>query len=126
MKRLRTVQTEIKAVENLLRLASADVQSSSESGSSLQMVMNTLPQANLFHLACHGEQVSSPLDSYFALRDARLTISELMKLRLSNAKLAFLSACKTAKGDVNQPDQAVHLAASMLFAGFRSVVATMW
>jgi hypothetical protein len=39
--------------------------------------------------------------------------------------LAFLSACQTAKGDEDMPDQAVHLAASMLFCGFKSVIATM-
>jgi hypothetical protein len=26
----------------------------------------------------------------------------------------------------SQPDQAIHLAAAMLFAGFKSVIATMW
>lgn len=49
-----------------------------------------------------------------------------MELKLTNAVLAYLGACETAKGDKYQPDQAVHLAASMLFCGFRSVVATMW
>jgi CHAT domain-containing protein len=49
-----------------------------------------------------------------------------MELDLSKAFLAFLSACETARGDEGQPDQTVHLAATMLFAGFRSVVATMW
>ena len=62
----------------------------------------------------------------FALGGEQLTISSLMELRLPNAVLAYLSACETAKGDKNQPDQAVHLAASMLFCGFRSVIATMW
>jgi CHAT domain-containing protein len=37
-----------------------------------------------------------------------------------------MSACETAKGDQKQPDQVVHLAAAMLFAGFQSVVGTMW
>ncbi|KAF8604318.1 hypothetical protein BDV93DRAFT_555591 [Ceratobasidium sp. AG-I] len=32
----------------------------------------------------------------------------------------------TAKGDSNLPDEAVHLAAGMLMAGFPSVIATMW
>jgi CHAT domain-containing protein len=49
-----------------------------------------------------------------------------MRLRLPHAVLAFLSACQTAQGSEKQPDQAVHLAASMLFCGFRSVVGTMW
>lgn len=40
-----------------------------------------------------------------------------MNLNLPTAMLAFLSACKTAKGSEEQPDQAVHLAASMLFCG---------
>jgi CHAT domain-containing protein len=40
--------------------------------------------------------------------------------------LAFLSACETAKGDEGTPDEAMHLAAAVLFAGFRGVVATMW
>jgi hypothetical protein len=49
-----------------------------------------------------------------------------MELKLDNAFLAFLSAGETAKGDRMQPDQAMHLAAAMLFSGFKSVVATMW
>ncbi|KAJ7603472.1 hypothetical protein DFH06DRAFT_1022192 [Mycena polygramma] len=42
--------------------------------------------------------------------------------------LAFLSACETAKGDETVPDEAMHrdLAATLLFAGFHGVVATMW
>jgi CHAT domain-containing protein len=49
-----------------------------------------------------------------------------MKLDLKDAVFAFLSACETAKGDTEQPDQAIHLAAAMLFVGFKSIVATMW
>jgi CHAT domain-containing protein len=90
-------------------------------------VLNQLPQATILHLACHGYQnLENPLDSGFVMRDRMLTLSELMDLRLPHAFLAFLSACETARGDSNQPDQAVHLAAAMLFAGFRSVIGTMW
>jgi CHAT domain-containing protein len=49
-----------------------------------------------------------------------------MELDLKHAHLAFLSACETAKGDRAQPDQAIHLAATMLFVGFRSIIGTMW
>jgi CHAT domain-containing protein len=70
--------------------------------------------------------MSNPLESHFVLRDGPLSIEALMKVELPNAVFAFLSACETAKGDRDQPDQAVHLAASMLFCGFRSVIATMW
>ncbi|KAJ7431489.1 hypothetical protein FB451DRAFT_421107 [Mycena latifolia] len=40
--------------------------------------------------------------------------------------LAFLGACETAKGDRIVPDESMHLTATLLFAGFRGVVATMW
>jgi CHAT domain-containing protein len=83
--------------------------------------------ANVVHLACHGVQDSQNMtQSGFCLGDGRLTISVLMKLRIDNAFLAFLSACETAKGDKDQPDQAMHLAAAMLFVGFKAVIATMW
>jgi CHAT domain-containing protein len=79
------------------------------------------------HLACHGIQNrDNALSSGFCLSDGYLTVSSLMELDLKDAFLAFLSACETAKGDKTQPDQTVHLAATMLFVGFRSVVATMW
>jgi CHAT domain-containing protein len=82
--------------------------------------------AHVLHLACHGVQHADPLSSCFILGDGKLTVGDLMKLDLPHAALAFLSACQTAKGDRAQPDQAVHLAASMLFCGFRSVIGTMW
>lgn len=100
---------------------------STKEGVRTQAVLDALPQAAVFHLACHGEQdLGDPLRSSFCLRDGRLTVGALMKLDLKNALFAYLSACETAKGDAEQPDQAVHLAATMLFVGFRSVVATMW
>lgn len=91
-------------------------------------VVSHLEHASIVHLACHGIQDSKDaLDSGFILAGGeRLTVSKLMQLNLSKANLAFLSACETAKGDAEQPDETVHLAASMLFAGFRSVIGTLW
>lgn len=90
-------------------------------------VVNSLPNATLLHLACHGYySPTNPLDSGFVMGDKMLTVAELMALNLPNAFLAFLSACETARTTDSQPDQAVHLAATMLFTGFKSVVGTMW
>jgi CHAT domain-containing protein len=83
--------------------------------------------ANIVHLACHGVQdAADATQSGFCLGDGRLTIPKLMELKFDHAFLAFLSACETAKGDKAQPDQAMHLAAAMLFSGFKCVVATIW
>jgi CHAT domain-containing protein len=79
------------------------------------------------HLACHGRQdPSQPFDSAFAMRDRPLTLVDIVRADLSQPDFAFLSACHTAVGDKNTPDEVIHLAAGMQFAGFRSVIGTMW
>jgi CHAT domain-containing protein len=82
--------------------------------------------AHVLHLACHGIQESNPLKSARLLQDGKFTIEDILRLNLLDAVLAYLSACQTAKGDRNAPNQAVHLAASMLFCGFKSVIGTIW
>jgi CHAT domain-containing protein len=90
-------------------------------------VLRLLPDATIMHLASHGVQdARDPLKSGFIMQDRLLTVQDLMNLPLHSAFLAFLSACDTAKGDAGQPDQAVHLSATMLYAGFTSVIGTMW
>ena len=49
-----------------------------------------------------------------------------MRTALPHARFAFLSACQTAMGDANLPDEDVHLAAAMLAVGYGSVVGTSW
>jgi CHAT domain-containing protein len=89
--------------------------------------MANLPQASILHLACHGHQdMNEPLASGFVMQNKMLRVCDLLSLKLPHAFLAFLSACETAKGDEKQRDQAIHLAATMLAVGFKSVVATMW
>jgi CHAT domain-containing protein len=93
----------------------------------MSRVDQSLRSSNLAHIACHSMQdAKAALSSGFYLSDGILTITRLMDLDLKNTFFAFLSACETAKGDKEQPEQTVHLTAAMLFVGFRSVVATMW
>ena len=47
-------------------------------------------------------------------------------MRMPSKDLVFLSACQTATGNEDLSDEAVHLAAGMLLAGYRGVIATMW
>ncbi|KAG8735340.1 hypothetical protein FRC10_010691 [Ceratobasidium sp. 414] len=79
------------------------------------------------HLACHASQNSDdPTASAFQLHRSQLDLATLVHERLEHADLAFLSACQTATGHEGLPDEAIHLAAGMLMAGYRRVVATMW
>lgn len=79
------------------------------------------------HLACHAMQdTMSPLQSSFYLHGGTLTLAAITGKRLKHAELAFLSACQTAVGEKSLSEEAVHLAAGMLMAGYRTVIATMW
>ncbi|MDO0910683.1 CHAT domain-containing protein [Streptomyces sp. DT2A-34] len=79
------------------------------------------------HFACHAEQDDmDPAASALALHDGRLTAAELLELELPQAELAYLSACETAFGAVNLPDEAMHLASALQAAGYRHAIATMW
>jgi CHAT domain-containing protein len=124
---LPSVDAECDVVAQAARNASASFVKRLSGANSVSGVIGDASSANIVHMACHGVQsASDALSSGFCLRDGNLTVSQLMGMELSQAFLAFLSACETAKGDAKQPDQTVHLAAAMLFAGFRSVIATMW
>jgi CHAT domain-containing protein len=95
--------------------------------STAEEVIELLPHATILHLACHGIQdASNPLDSGFIMHDKMMQVGNLIRLNLPQAHLAFLSACETAQGDMKRPDEALHLAATMLYVGFKSVIGTMW
>ncbi|KAJ3510136.1 hypothetical protein NLJ89_g4847 [Agrocybe chaxingu] len=90
-------------------------------------VQERMPMYRWVHLACHATQYPlRPLKSAFHLLDGELDISEIIKLKIPDADFAFLSACQTSTGDQELSNEAVHLAAGMLAAGYRSVVSTMW
>ena len=65
-------------------------------------------------------------DSFLALAQEPLTLRQIAHTPLPNAQFAYLSACQTAAGSPELPDEALHLAAGMLFSGYQGVIATMW
>jgi CHAT domain-containing protein len=128
---LPSVLDEVNVVRGCLESAQAKVVSTATEHTSRAQMHSMLTNSTnsttqILHLASHGVQDEDPLQSGFELQDGRFSIEDLMRLDLPHAVLAFLSACQTAKGDRHAPDQAVHLAASMLFCGFRSVIGTLW
>jgi CHAT domain-containing protein len=127
---LSNVKDEIGCIQAAAKSASISVDDSSNcigNDAIVTRVTEVFQGTNIVHIACHGTQNAvDALSSGFCLSDGNLSVSRLMDLDLKDAFFAFLSACETAKGDEKQPDQTVHLAAAMLFVGFRSVVATMW
>ena len=94
--------------------------------SSIRRVTEELGKNEWVHLACHGLPNRQPFESAFALYDGHLTIHRLIGCELKNPEFVYLSACHTTVGDEESPDEVIHLASAMQFAGFRSVIGTMW
>lgn len=83
------------------------------------------------HLASHGLfDPDRPLNSRMLLapgdgEDGDLTVGELYEMRL-NADLVTLSACETGLGEIKSGDDVIGLTRGFLYAGARSVVASLW
>ena len=95
---------------------------------SQRSVLEGMKTCHWIHLACHGHGSTSnnPSECAFALADGKLNLAEISKHSFPHAEFAFLSACDTVSGDVNYAADGIHLAAGMMFVGYRGVIATMW
>lgn len=88
-------------------------------------------QFRRLHFAGHGQfNAQNPLQSRLLLagrtpEDGQFTADEIYDLRL-NADLVTLSACETGLARVESGDDVVGLTRGLLFAGARSIVASLW
>ena len=79
------------------------------------------------HLTCHGHvNLREPFKSRFSLADGPLSLGEVLWNSLPQSRLVFISACLSAAGNQERSDEALHLVASLQFAGYQSAVGTMW
>ncbi|KAG2746789.1 hypothetical protein P692DRAFT_201773836 [Suillus brevipes Sb2] len=89
--------------------------------------LRALQDNTWLHFSCHGTQnYEDPFNSAFLMRDQPLSLLDITQTDLSRHEFAFLSACDTAAGDPSTPDEVIHLAAGLQFAGVKSVVGTLW
>jgi CHAT domain-containing protein len=94
---------------------------------SVENVVKGMESYSWVHLACHAVQDTiEPTKSSLCLYDGRLELSTIITKSFPHADFAFLSACQTATGDERLSEEAVHLAAGLMLAGYRAVIATMW
>lgn len=86
---------------------------------------------SILHFATHGKfNADDPLSSGLYLAkgnepDGVLTVSDLYTLRW-DADLITLSACETGLGKVASGDDVIGLTRGFLYAGARSIVASLW
>ncbi len=80
----------------------------------------------IVHIATHGHfRRDNPMFSAIPLGDGRLSLFDLYDLRLE-ADLVVLSGCGTGLSEVEGSDELVGLTRGLLYAGARSVMATLW
>jgi CHAT domain-containing protein len=101
-------------------------------------VMEHIGQFQIVHFACHGE--SDPVDpskSGLLLQTANmataepeqdvLSVSKISLAHLSQADIAYLSACSTAEnGVIALVDEVLHVVSGFQVAGFRHVIGCLW
>ncbi|KAG2739836.1 hypothetical protein P692DRAFT_20754507 [Suillus brevipes Sb2] len=125
---LELVEPELKLVRSLLpdpptvsftKITSVDATKST--------ALCALRNNTWLHFACHGTQkFDDPFKSALLMRDQPLSLLDITKMDLSRHQFAFLFACESAIGDSEMPDEVIHLAAGLQFAGVKSVVGTLW
>ncbi|TFK39129.1 CHAT domain-containing protein [Crucibulum laeve] len=125
---LPNVLLELQVVRDILSVnaPSTTFVSLEDNKATCNNVLENMTVAHIVHLACHGTSMNDPLESSIILYDGSLKVDKLMRTPFPDAKLVFLSACQTAQINPSEPDEYIHIAAAMLFAGFESVIGTMW
>ncbi|MFE6689108.1 CHAT domain-containing protein [Streptomyces sp. NPDC057743] len=89
-------------------------------------LLAALPTTSHLHFAGHTvADPTHPHIDHLVLHDQPLTLSEISRLRLTDAEFCYLSTCTTTDPD-RLADEAVHLGAAMHLAGFTQVVAPLW
>ncbi|NUK01106.1 CHAT domain-containing protein [Streptomyces lunaelactis] len=94
-------------------------------------VFSRLADCSIAHFACHAvSDAVDPSRSGLLLHDHQttpMTIASLASVNLDQARLAYLSACRTAlTADLRLVDEAIHLTSAFQLAGFRHVIGTLW
>jgi hypothetical protein len=90
-------------------------------------VLDALPRCGWAHFACHAHSdPARPSTSHLVLHDQPLMVTDIGRLRLPRAELAYLSACSTARTAAALTGEAIHLGSAFQLAGFRHVIATGW
>ncbi|EDQ99619.1 uncharacterized protein LACBIDRAFT_316305 [Laccaria bicolor S238N-H82] len=98
--KLPSVTKELNSIKEVI--ASANILSDAEA--TVSNVLETMGNHEWLHIACHGEQ----------------------DINLPRAQFAFLSACQTAMGSSDLPNESLHLAGGFIVAGCQATIGTLW
>jgi hypothetical protein len=91
-------------------------------------VTGALVETSVAHFGCHA--ASNPTEPsggvLYLPGGEQLTVREICQARPRAARLAFLTACSTARTSQRLASEAIHLSSAFLVAGFGAAVGTLW
>jgi len=84
--------------------------------------------ANVLHFSVHGQAgTKDPLDASLTIaRGTKLTLRQILQVRLRYIRLAVLSACETGIPGIDLPDEIVSLPTGFVQAGVAGVIGSLW
>ncbi|MGW7002416.1 CHAT domain-containing protein [Streptomyces sp. NPDC054933] len=93
-----------------------------------EAVLAALGAAAWTHFGCHATtDPAQPSGSLLHLPSGEhLSVLDICRARPHVARLAFLTACGTARTSERLADEAVHITSAFLIAGFPEAVGTLW
>jgi CHAT domain-containing protein len=117
------VRDEVKALEPLFE----SVTTLLSDAATLAAVNMNAPQANVLHLACHGQfRADNPRFSSLRLAGDWMTMRDASALDLSKCEIVSLSACETGVNAVAPGDELIGLARGFFTAGAPSILMSLW
>jgi CHAT domain-containing protein len=86
-------------------------------------VLHELESCTCAHFACHARQNNNhQMNTALEMHDGPLSLYKISKVSLQYADFAMLLACASARGTIHLPNEAIHIASGLQFAGFRRVL----
>lgn len=91
----------------------------------LEDFKNFSGNADVLHFSMHAEvNRASPLDSFLAFHNGKLTVEDLLDMKIKKGSLVFLASCNT--DNVYNSEGLVSLAWGMTAAGAGAVISSQW
>jgi CHAT domain-containing protein/tetratricopeptide (TPR) repeat protein len=130
---LERALAEVDAVERAVCAPGTSVKRLRPPEATRRAVLEALPGASLWHVACHGEfNPRAPAASGIALRGPsreepeRLTLRDLGQLDLRGIRLAFLASCCSADNFITPGRWVLSLPHALHGAGAQTIVGSLW
>lgn len=84
-------------------------------------------EKDVVHFQGHARFDSvNPVDSHLQLADGRMSVRNIFSELNLNAELVALTACESGMSEIKTGDEPLGLIPALIYAGSRSVLATLW